>query len=52
LDPAERPVWSYGTRRRVVMDLVFAGIIAGFWKILGPWWRCTKCRHTWRSDGR
>jgi hypothetical protein len=48
LVPAAGPVWSYQTIRSVVGDLLFAGLFAGFWKTLGPRWRCTKCNHTWR----
>ena len=48
LVPAGGPVWSYQTIRSVVGDLLVAGLFAGFWKTLGPRWRCTKCNHTWR----
>jgi hypothetical protein len=27
---------------------LFAGLWAGFWKIQGPQWRCSKCHHIWR----
>jgi hypothetical protein len=48
LVPAAGPVWSYQTIHGVVGDLLFAGLFAGFWKNLGPQWRCTTCKHAWR----
>jgi hypothetical protein len=48
LVPAAGPVWSYKTMSGVVMNLFFAGLWAYSWKNLGPQWRCSTCKHTWR----
>jgi hypothetical protein len=48
LVPATGPVWSYKTIFGVVTYLFWAGLFAYLSMSIGPRWRCSTCKHTWR----